>query len=83
MNVDISTTMHKPVPSTSGVQNTNHSPRQVLSEDSEIESDVNDEELCCVCKKISPSKLKDLPFLKIVNWAQCDRCTLYCVQMAL
>jgi hypothetical protein len=44
MNVGISTTMYNPVPSTSGVRNTNHSPRQVLSEDSEIESDVNDEE---------------------------------------
>ena len=76
-------------PSTSGV-NTNSKKRKQQEKkkvasrtsngpnnsDSENEDDVvtNESDNCCVCKRFSPPNLADLPYLKIVSWAQCDKC---------
>ncbi|KAH3853048.1 hypothetical protein DPMN_095571 [Dreissena polymorpha] len=44
-----------------------------------METDTDDDALddtvpCCVCKQITPPDLSLHPHLKIVNWAQCDKC---------
>ena len=68
-----------PKPSTSGV----HFPKPFTSDndgnhlshelsDSDEDGDVSD--VCCVCMKKSPPNLQSLPYLKIVNWAACDKC---------
>ena len=44
------------------------------SDDSDDEIVTREEDNCCVCKKYSPPNLHTLPYLKIVNWAQCDQC---------
>ena len=41
---------------------------------SSMETD-SEEELCIVCQRRSPPGLKNLQYLKIVDWAQCTQCT--------
>ncbi|MES9884138.1 MAG: hypothetical protein ABW185_25105 [Sedimenticola sp.] len=59
-------------PSTSGITSNN----QRLAEDSDMDIDdpIPESDLCCVCKKFSPPNLNSRPYLKIVNWANCDKC---------
>ena len=68
-----------PKPSKSGVHFTkpftsdndgNHLSHELS--DSDEDGDVSD--ACCVCMKKSPPNLQSLPYLKIVNWAACDKC---------
>lgn len=60
-----------PRPSTSGLFciNANNNSAQ----DTDMDDD-DDDEPCCVCGQHSPPNLSKKPFLKIVNWAQCDKC---------
>jgi hypothetical protein len=63
---------NSPRPSTSGIGKFIY----LESEDEEEEeSNCNEEDLCCVCMKMSPPSLKDSLDLKIVNWAKCDKCS--------
>ncbi|KAH3726520.1 hypothetical protein DPMN_052387 [Dreissena polymorpha] len=64
-------TPSSPLPSTSGLQ--------INRPDVSMKTDTNDDELddtvpCCVCKQITPPDLSLNPHLKIVKWAQCDKC---------
>ena len=61
-------------PSTSGIVVKNKS---AIFSEGLSESDTDDEnpsEKCCICQRIEPSQLKDLPYITFVNWANCDRC---------
>ena len=64
-----------PQPSTSGIQKQRQTEPMVVEEDTDTDSDeIIDSGKCCVCGQNSPPNLNDLPNLKIVNWAQCDKC---------
>lgn len=64
-----------PKPSTSGMNTTRKQCSALPMPESEADEDiVEDADLCCICKKLSPPDLNKLPMLKIVNWAQCDSC---------
>ncbi|KAH3848699.1 hypothetical protein DPMN_091079 [Dreissena polymorpha] len=43
-------------------------------EDSEadIDDDVDDNDVCCVCDQRQPSNMNDRPTLKILIWGNCD-----------
>jgi hypothetical protein len=57
-------------PSTSGLVKT-----VTFVDDSDSDDfDVNDEDLCCVCKCFSPPWKADLQHIVIVNWGQCSKC---------
>ncbi|KAH3805552.1 hypothetical protein DPMN_133856 [Dreissena polymorpha] len=38
------------------------------------EEDITDSEKCIVCKKFSPD-LSKRPYIVIVKWGQCDKCS--------
>ena len=46
----------------------------IVSEDSDTESDTYESEKCCVCGQFSPTNLDTKPHIKIVNWGQWDEC---------
>lgn len=72
-----------PQPSTSGIsasrpiQQADKS-KTYDSSDDEISDD--ESEVCCVCKKFSPPT-DNKPYIKIVNWAFCDKCH-HCVHLS-
>lgn len=69
--------IHSPKPSTSGLNRNKTSvnlPVPIAESDTEDDDIVDETEVCCICKRLSPPDLKKLPMLKIVNWAQCDTC---------
>ena len=68
--------IYDPVPSTSGLNIISDKTDNVLTSDSEMDTDVvcDESEVCCVCKSFSPPNLNDRPYLKIVNWGHCDKC---------
>jgi hypothetical protein len=39
------------------------------------ESEIEESELCCVCKKFTPEELRKRISLVFAKWAQCDRCS--------
>ena len=39
------------------------------------ESEIEESELCCVCKKFTPEELRKSISLVFAKWAQCDRCS--------
>ena len=63
---------HSPQPSTSGMQVLQTKDHSELDSDSE---DTPDEGKCCQCKCFTPPKLRELPYLVILKWAQCDKCS--------
>jgi hypothetical protein len=42
--------------------------------DSDDEGKITADELCCVCKKFRPDKLKNSYVLEFTKWVQCTRC---------
>jgi len=46
-----------------------------LSIDLEIESEPDEKDLCCVCRKMSPPNFRDSPYLKILTWGECVVCS--------
>ena len=61
-----------------------------VSEDSEIgtesESEISEDEKCCVCKKFMPDEARKSVSLIFTKWAQCDRCDhwvhlIYCTSV--
>ena len=68
--------IYDPVPSTSGLNIINDKTENVLTSDSEMDTDIEHDEcgVCCVCKRFSPPNLNDRPYLKTVNWGHCDKC---------
>ncbi|KAH3888425.1 hypothetical protein DPMN_012460 [Dreissena polymorpha] len=58
-----------PRPSITGIQKLH---ANIVSEDSDTESDTYDTGKCCVCGQFSPTNLDTRPHIKIVNWGQCD-----------
>ena len=64
-----------PKPSTSRIS-LHRNVVEVIPSDTESynESQYEESELCCVCHKFSPPNLKERPYLKIVNWASCEKC---------
>jgi len=73
----------KPVPSCVYVED--DSLKKYLQEDTDDE-EVPEEEKCCVCRKLTPEKVRQGFVLTIVNWVQCDRFQLsvhltYCTQI--
>lgn len=63
-----------PRPSTSGLNINIH-------DESDTESMNDDTEVCCVCGRFYPPNDNKRPYLKIVTWAYCDKCT-HCVHLA-
>ena len=64
-----------PKPSTSGISLQRNVVEVIPSDtESDDESQYEESELCCVCHKFSPPNLKERPYLKIVNWASCEKC---------
>ena len=45
-----------------------------VPEESEIDDSIDEEELCCVCKRFSPLGMQQRPDITILSWAQCDLC---------
>lgn len=65
-----------PKPSTSGQQvilASQSYPDHTEEYESDEES-IIEEDLCCICKRMSPPRLNEYPDLKIVNWGKCDQC---------
>jgi len=67
-----------PRPSTSGITAT-RSTRPVaqlcLSYDEDDEFlETEDTETCCVCGLLRPPNMDQRPYLKIINWAECEQC---------
>lgn len=56
---------YSPKPSTSGLV---HFP------DTDEDSVIDEEDLCCVCGQMSPPDLHKKPYLKM-SWGQCDKCS--------
>jgi hypothetical protein len=68
--------LSSPKPSTSGLnQKDAASPMLTDNEESDDESGV-----CCVCNQFSPPNLHTRPYLKLVNWGYCDKCS-HCVHL--
>ena len=55
--------------------------RIYISEDSELEteseSEITEEEKCCVCKKLMPDEVRQSVNQIFTKWAQCDNCGHY------
>ena len=66
----------EPRPSTSG---TSKGGKPIVlsqsSEDSEYESDIAEEEKCCVCHTYEAGYLKQCAYVSFVNWGKCDFCS--------
>ena len=62
----IPTITYSPKPSTSGIN--------ILQAEDSGDSEIEEEEKCCVCRCFSPPAAKGRPYLVIVKWAQCDKC---------
>ena len=63
-----------PKPSTSGIPIQRHVVEVIPSEtESDDERQYEESELCCLCHTFSPPNLKERPYLKIVNWASCEK----------
>ena len=66
-----------PQPSTSGI-NTYGKPIDLVSEEgteSDTDSEIDDEEKCCVCNKWEPDELKECIYVSLVSWGHCDFCS--------
>ena len=63
---------HSPQPSTSGMQLLQNKDHSELDSDSE---DTPDEEKCCQFKCFTPPILRELPYMVILKWTQCDKCS--------
>ena len=66
-----------PQPSTSGI-NKYGKPIDLVSEEgteSDIDSEIDDEEKCCVCNKWEPDELKECIYASLVSWGRCDFCS--------
>ncbi|KAH3812990.1 hypothetical protein DPMN_141435 [Dreissena polymorpha] len=58
------------MPSTSGINPIRNEFHDLSDSDEELDDDIP----CCMCNQITPPTLRNQPCLKIVNWAQCDKC---------
>ena len=62
-------------------KNVNDSPQPSTSHiyvddsQSSSESEIEESELCCVCKRITPEELRKSISLVFAKWTQCDRCS--------
>ena len=71
-----------PQPCTSGLNIHISGSASIEESDVDTDDEIDDTEPCCVCQKITPPNLREHPDIKIVNWAQCDKCSLW-VHLAL
>jgi hypothetical protein len=60
---------YSPKPSTSGLV------RITDTDTDDDDSFIDDTDLCCECGRMSPPDLHKKPYLKIVTWGQCDKCS--------
>ncbi|XP_053392052.1 uncharacterized protein LOC128554769 [Mercenaria mercenaria] len=75
-SVKIQKVNEEPKPSTSGTSNKGK-PLSLISEDSsdsDIDTEVSEEEKCCVCGNWEPDELKGSVYITLVNWGKCDFC---------
>ncbi|XP_052771636.1 uncharacterized protein LOC128211197 isoform X1 [Mya arenaria] len=40
----------------------------------QVEEEVAEEELCCVCKKFAPEPMNPMNHLELLSWGECERC---------
>ena len=66
----------EPKPSTSGLYNKG-GPINLNTEDTDAdtEEEIADDEKCCMCNKYEPADIDKCPFVTIVSWGQCDKCS--------
>lgn len=61
-------------PSTSGLHTNRVDNNDSDTDLSDTEHAYDESQDCCVCKQFSPPNLNLRPYLKLVSWADCDRC---------
>ena len=68
------TKQSSPKPSTSGLNVSSQLPAAPVIIETDSEDEIDDDVPCCVCGKVTPPTLRQDPNIKIVTWAQCDKC---------